>query len=315
MHHGHSVGSHGGHAMPSANGSNNRALIISGWLTGIYFVFELAIGIWTGSVAILSDSFHTFSAVGGVLIALVAGHYSTRPATQYQTFGLIRAEIVGALVNGLFLVGMALFILWMGYMRLQDPVHLSTTQMLIAAGGGLITEVIALRLLYQGQKSNLNLKGAYWHILQTFVGSLIIVVAALVIRFTDFLEIDPLLGMAFGVVLILASWSILRDSLRILLDSVPKDLDLDGIRQRIEAIDGVEDVHHMHAWALTSGRNVFSTHVLVGEEASKEPLLRTIQTMLKDEFDLYFSTTQVETEICAEEAGAEDIDFTAQTTD
>lgn len=312
MHLGHSQGAPS-HTASSADGSNKRALIISGWLTGIYFVFELGIGIWTGSVAVLSDSFHTFSAVGGVLIALVAGHYSTRPATQYQTFGLIRAEIVGALANGLFLVGMALFILWMGYMRLQDPIHLSTTPMLVAAGGGLITEVISLRLLYQGQKSNLNLKGAYWHILQTFVGSLIIVVAALVIRFTGFLEIDPLLGMAFGVVLVLASWTILRDSLRILLDSVPDNLDLDEIRKHIEKMEGVKNVHHMHAWALTSGRNVFSTHVLVNDEASKEPLLGKIQSTLKNDFDLYFSTTQIETEICAEEGGAEDIDFAVQT--
>ena len=275
---------------------------------------SLQIGIWTGSVAVLSDSFHAFSAVGGVLIALVAGHYATRPATRYQTFGLIRAEIVGALVNGLFLLGTAVFILWMGYMRLQDPIHLSTTPMLIAAAGGLITEVIALRLLYQGQKSNLNLKGAYWHILQTFVGSLIIVVAALVIRFTDFLEIDPLLGMAFGVVLLWAPWTILRESLRILLDSVPKDLDLNQIRGRIEEMDGVENVHHMHAWALTSGKNGFSTHVFVNDAADEKPLLHAIQGLLKNDSDLYFSTTQIETEICAEEEGAEDIDFTAHMT-
>ncbi len=310
---------HQGHGLPQADhgssgDSNTRALKISGWLTGVYFVFELAIGIWTGSVAVLSDSFHTFSAVGGVLIALVAGQYAARPATSQQTFGLIRAEIIGALVNGLFLLGMAGFIFWMGWMRLQDPKDLSTTPMLVAAFGGLVTEVIALRLLFQAQKTNLNIKGAYWHILQTFAGSLIIIVAALVIRFTDFLEIDPLLGMAFGVVLLWASWTILRASVTILLDTVPKDLDLDAVRTQVEAVDGVESVHHMHAWALTSGRNLFSTHVLVTDGAESQAALHQIQTLLKDHFGIYFSTIQVETEICEAESGAEDIDFVKATT-
>ena len=306
MHHGH-MSSPPGDAQ--SGDSNARALKISGLLTGVYFVFELAIGIWTGSVAVLSDSFHTFSAVGGVLIALVAGHYAARPATSEQTFGLMRAEIIGALVNGLFLLGMAVFVIWMGWMRLQDPVDLPTTPMLVAAFGGIVTELIALRLLFQGQKTNLNVKGAYWHIIQTFVGSLIIIVAALVIRFTDFLEIDPLLGMAFGVVLLWASWTILRDSVTILLDTVPTDLDLQHARHRIQAVDGVDNVHHMHAWALTSGRNLFSTHVLVAEDADPQAVLHEVQSMLKDDFGVYFSTIQVETEICEAESGAEHIDF------
>ena len=307
MHQGHMPASRTADA-PSGD-SNTRALKISGLLTGVYFVFELAIGIWTGSVAVLSDSFHTFSAVGGVLIALVAGHYAARPATSRQTFGLIRAEIIGALVNGLFLLGMAGFVFWMGWMRLQDPVDLPTTPMLVAAFGGLVTEVISLRLLFQGQKTNLNIKGAYWHILQTFAGSLIIIVAALVIRFTDFLEIDPLLGMGFGVVLLWASWTILRAAVTILLDTVPKDLDLDDVRAQVEAVDGVDQVHHMHAWALTSGRNLLTTHVLVAEDADSQAVLHEVQSMLKDDFGVYFSTVQVETEICDAESGAEEIDF------
>lgn len=231
--------SHTGHMMPSTAGESSRNLKIAGWLTGTYFFFELGIGIWTGSVAVLSDAFHTFSAVGGVLIALVAGRFATRPATRFQTFGLIPAEIVGALVNGLFLAAMAVFILGMGYMRLRDPIDLSAGPMLVAAFGGLITEAISLKLLYSGQKSNLNIKGAYWHILQTLVGSSIIIVAAVTIRFTEFLEIDPLLGMAFGLVLFWASWSIIRESLDILLDNVPRDLDINAVRESIEALPGV----------------------------------------------------------------------------
>ena len=123
---------HMSHGMP---GGDARALKIAGWLTGIYFLVELAIGLWSGSVAVISDAFHTFSAVGGVLIALVAGYYAKRPASQYSTFGLIRAEIMGALFNGLFLAGMALFVLWMGAMRLRNPIEVPNRADALGSGG------------------------------------------------------------------------------------------------------------------------------------------------------------------------------------
>lgn len=301
--------SHGGHMMPSTTAEHSGALTVAGWLTGVYFLVELAVGIWTGSVAVLSDAFHTFSAVGGVLIALVAGRLSMRPATRYQTFGMIRAEIVGALINGVFLLGMAILIFVMGAMRLREPMHLSTGPMLAVAGGGIVTEIISIALLYQGQRSNLNVKGAFWHVLQTFVGSLIVIVAALVIRFADFLEIDPLLGMAFGVVLLWASWTITTSSLHILMDNVPADLHMHHVKEAIEAVSGVRGVHHLHAWSLTSGKNIVSTHVLVDDFAGGEPVLQRVQSVLKNDFGVYFSTVQLETEVCEDIEAAEEIDF------
>lgn len=299
---------HAGHAMPSVTEGNARALKISGWLTGFYFLIELGIGIWSGSVAVISDAFHTFSAVGGVLLALVAGHYASRPASERATFGLIRAEIVGALFNGLFLAGMALVVFYMGIMRLRMPMDVPPGPMLLAAAGGIITELISLKLLYSRQKGNLNMKGAFWHVVQTFVGSLIIIVAALVIRFTGFMAIDPILGMAFGVVLLWASWGIIRETLRILLNVVPDDLDLDSIIRAVEAVPGVEDVHHVHAWALTSGKNVVSMHVRIDDFGRGEELQRTIFRMLVDRFGVYFSTVQLETE-CLEREEAREIDL------
>lgn len=305
--------SHGSHVMPSgADGDHTRALAISGWLTGVYFLVELAIGIWTGSVAVLSDAFHTFSAVGGVLIALVAARLSARPATRYQTYGWLRAEIVGALINGVFLLGMAILVFVMGSMRLMDPMHLATTPMLAVAAGGLVTEVCSLALLYQAQKTNLNVRGAYWHVLQTFAGSFIIIVAALVIRFTGFLEIDPLLGMVFAVLLFWASWSIIRASLHVLLDNVPEELNLNDVKAAIEALDNVAGVHHLHAWSLTSGKNIVSAHILVGDYASGEHTLHEIQSKLKSDFAVYFSTIQLETEICEEIEEAVEIDYVRQ---
>lgn len=296
------------HAMhgAAAGGSHTRALAVTGWLTGIYFVIELAIGIWTGSVAVISDAFHTFSAVGGVLIALVAGRIATRPANTTASFGWVRAEIVGALFNGLFLLIMAAFVFWMGIRRLQNPMEIPTGPMFLAALGGLATEAVSLRLLYRRQKENLNVKGAYWHVIQTFVGSLLIIIAAVVIRFTGFLPIDPLLGMAFGVVLLWASWQIIRDALDILLEKVPTDLDLAGLVDAVEDVSGVRGVHHPHAWSLTTGKKVVSMHVLIEPRVDSQPLLEEIQKLLRDRFHIYFSTLQLETR-CTEESGADEI--------
>lgn len=219
---------HSGHMMPSSSSVKNiRALKITSILTGIYFIVELGIGIFTGSIAVLSDSFHTFSAVGGVLLALAVGYVAMKPANLTRTFGLKRAEVVGALLNGIFLLAMAIIVIYMGYMRLHHPIELPPTPMILAAVGGLIIEVISIKLLYSGQKSDLNIKGAFWHVLQTFVGSLIIIIVALVIYFTGFLAIDPILGMAFGVVLVYASLGIIRDSIKILLETVPRNVDLE----------------------------------------------------------------------------------------
>ncbi len=287
---------------------DRNALIWSGLLTGLYFLIELGLGFWSGSVAVISDAFHTFSAVGGVLIALVAQRLSMRPATREHTFGWVRAEIIGALFNGLFLTIMAIYVFWMGATRLMEPMELSTSLMLYAAFGGIVTELIAFRLLYKRQKGNLNIKGAFWHLLQTFVGSLTIIVSVVVIYLTGFVAIDPILGMAFGVVLFWASWSIIKSALRILLQSTPEDLDLQAAVGDLQSIDGVQDIHHIHAWSLSSGRNLFSAHVRVGNFAADgERVLGEASNRLRQQFKIYFSTIQVEERCQLDEEHAETI--------
>ncbi|MEX2227141.1 MAG: cation diffusion facilitator family transporter [Dehalococcoidia bacterium] len=304
---------HGGHGGNVSAGGDRRALVLAGILTGVYFGVELGLGLWTGSVAVTSDAFHTFSAVGGVLIALVAQRLGERPASEQHTFGWFRAEIIGALFNGVFLVVMAAYVFWMGAMRLMDPHQLSTNVMLLAAFGGIATEVVAFWLLYERQKGNLNMKGAFWHVIQTFVGSLIIIVSALVVRYTGFLEIDPILGMAFGVVLFWASWSIIGSSLRVLLQGTPEGFDLRAAIEALEGIEGVEDVHHVHAWSLTSGQNVFSAHLRVRDYgANGERILREASDDLKHRFGVYFSTVQVEEKCLSSERDAAAIDITGK---
>ena len=283
--------------------STGKALTISAWLTGIYFILELAIGLWTGSVAVISDAFHTFSAVGGILVAIVAARLAKRPASAEKSFGWYRAEIIGALVNGAFLFVMAVLVIVMGLMRLSNPIDLPTGPMLFAAAGGLVTEFISLFLLYKQQGDDLNVRGAYWHIIQTFVGSLIIIVAAGTIYFTGFLAIDPILGTGFGFVLLWASWGISRDAIHLLMDGTPTDVSLIDVKHALEQLDGVENVHHLHGWALTSGKYVFSAHMKIGgDEVDHDNLLQRADDLLMNEYGFFFTTLQLETNCRNEEA-------------
>lgn len=282
-------------------------MTISAWLTGLYFVVEMGIGLWTGSIAVISDAFHTFSAVGGVLVAIAAARLARRPADENRSFGWYRAEIIGALVNGAFLLVMALVVIVMGSMRLAEPIDLPTTPMLLAAAGGLVTEFISLGLIWKQSKHDLNVRGALWHIIQTFVGSLLIIVTALVIKFTGFLLIDPMLGIAFGFVLLWASWGILREAAHLLMEGTPEDVSLAEVSHALQRLPGVKDSHHVHAWALTSGRHVFSAHLRIDPDADSENILNSAHEMLKEKFGFYFGTLQLET-TCMDEAHAAAID-------
>lgn len=282
-------------------------MVISAWLTGLYFIAELVIGLWTGSIAVISDAFHTFSAVGGVIVALVATKLARRSADESRSFGWFRAEIIGALVNGGFLLAMAIVVIVMAAMRLSEPVHLPTGPMLWVAAGGLLTEFVALGLMWRQSKDDLNMRGAFWHVIQTFVGSLLIIVTALIIRFTGFLLIDPLLGMAFGFVLIWASWGILRDAAHLLMEGTPTGVSLSQITEALAEVEGVADVHHAHAWALTSGKHVFSSHIRVSKGSDPQNVLFTAHALLRERFGFFFVTVQVE-DRCLDESGAEQID-------
>lgn len=275
-----------------------RGLKLAAWVTGAYFVFEMGVGLYTGSVMVIVDAAHTFSAVGGVVLALVARRIAQRKATPEQSFGGQRAEIIGALLNGMALLVMAVVAITMGAMRLGSPIDLPTTPMFVVAAVGILTEIWLIALMYRDQKHDVNTRGAYWHVVQTFLGSLGIIVAALVIHFTGFMLIDPILGIAFGFMVLAAAWGVLRDSVSILMQNTPPGIDLTEICRRLREIEGVRDVHHPHAWTLTSGRHIFSAHLRVDDDLdpdSQMPLLERGESLLSNEFGIYFSTLQLET--------------------
>jgi cobalt-zinc-cadmium efflux system protein len=287
--------------------ANARILKITGWLTGIYFIIELVLGFYSGSVAVISDAFHTFSAVGGILIAFIANKVSSKEANKNATYGFKRSEIMGALLNGVFLLIMAVYVLYMGYNRLGMEVELPTGIMLLAAAGGLVTEIISFKLIYKQQKNNINMKGAFWHILQTFVGSILIIIAAVVIRLTGYTPIDAILGMAFGVVLVWASYNIIKDALDIFMQTVPIEIEIEKVKSDLLAIGGVKGVRHIHAWVLTSNKNIFSVHLQIDDHKNGEKILREAEIMLKEKYGFYFSTLQLEENYVESEADEIDV--------
>jgi len=286
---------------------NARILKITGWLTGVYFVIELWLWFYTGSVAVISDAFHTFSAVWGILIAFIANKLAARSANTSSTFWLKRAEIMWALLNGVFLFLMALYVLYMWYNRLWMDVELPTWIMLLAAAWGLITEIISFKLIFKSQKENINMQWAFWHIMQTFVWSILIIIAAVIIRITGYTPIDAILWMTFWLVLIWASYKIIKDSLDILMQNTPKDVDILSVKNDLLKIDWIIWIRHMHAWVLTSNKNIFSAHIQVKNHDNAEKILKQSEKILKQNHNIYFTTLQLEkthTSLKAEEINA-----------
>lgn len=190
---------------------------------------------------------------------------------------------------------MAIIVIVMGVMRLWDPIELATGPMIAAAVGGLITEFISLYLLYRQQGNDLNVRGAYWHVIQTFVGSLIILLTAAVIHLTGFLAIDPILGTAFGLVLLWASWGILREASHLLMDGTPNDISISEVKHALESLDSIQNVHHIHGWALTSGRYVFSAHIrMADDEVQTDAVIGEADALLRERYGFFFTTLQLE---------------------
>jgi cobalt-zinc-cadmium efflux system protein len=186
--------------------------------------------------------------------------------------------------------------------------------MFVVAAVGLATEVWLISLMYRDQKHDINTRGSFWHVVQTFLGSFGIIAAALVIHFTGFLLIDPILGMAFGLMVLAASWGILRDSISILMENAPEGIDLEAVCSALEDIPQVKNVHHPHAWTLTSGKHIFSAHLRLEPSTRAERqagVLDEAQSMLSEQFGFHFSTLQLEL-YERDETSSTDLDLAAR---
>ncbi len=288
-----------GHAHDHTAGANARSLAWALGLTTAFLVVEVAGGILTQSLALISDAAHMLTDAAALAIALAAIKIGQRAADHRRTFGYHRFEILAAAFNALLLFGAAVYILVEAYRRIRTPPDIHSGGMLLVAVVGLAVNLVSMRILAGGKDASLNVKGAYLEVWSDMLGSLGVIAGALVIRFTGWTWVDPLIAVAIGLWVLPRTWVLLKSSTNILLEGVPEDVDLNAVRACLLAVPGVASLHDLHVWALTSGKTSLTAHVVrhPGADAEAE-LLPAIHAQLSARFGITHTTVQVESVAC-----------------
>lgn len=294
------MGDHGHSHGPSisAGGMHRGRLLAVLGITSTVLVAELVGAMLTGSLALLADAGHMFTDVAGVLLAVLAVTFASRPATQERTFGYYRLEILAAVVNAVLLFGVALFILWEAWRRWSNPPEVEGGLMLAFAAVGLIANAVGLVILRTGATESLNVKGAYLEVLGDFLGSIAVIVAGALIATTGWLRADVVASVAVALMILPRTWTLLREAVDVLLEATPRGMDLAEVRRHIVETPGVIGAHDLHVWTITSGLPVLSVHVVITDEALVDGggarVLDSLGECLADHFDVEHCTFQLE---------------------
>ncbi len=270
-----------------------RALRLALVLTGVLFVAEVVGGFASNSLALLADAGHMLADVGALALSLFVAWFSGRPSTSQKTFGYLRWEILAALINGAALLAISGMILWEALGRLRSPEPVASGMMLGVAVAGLLVNVACARILHGSADGSLNMRGAYLHVLGDLLGSVGTVAAALIVRSTGWLPADPIASIVTTLLIVNGSWRLVRDSVDVLLESVPPHISLDTVRARLASIDGVASVHDLHVWSVTSGLVAMSAHAVVPDVARQQRALEAMNRAMR-EMGISHVTVQLE---------------------
>ena len=263
-------------------------------ITAVFMVVELLGGLLSNSLALIADAAHMLTDVAALGLSLFVLWFSRRPARPERTYGYLRLEILAALVNGVTLVVISLAIFWQAYQRLLAPQPVEGGLMLIVAAGGFLVNLVAARMLHSSADENLNLRGAYLHVIGDLVGSAGAILAAVLILTTGLIIADPIISIIVGFLILYSSWKLVRESVDVLLETVPAHIDLSAVRQAINDIPGVDQVHDLHVWTVTSGLIAMSGHAVVAEPDQNQRVLREIHSAMRDSFGISHITVQLE---------------------
>ena len=273
---------------------NRRVLGAVLALTLAFTLVEVVGGLLTGSLALLADAAHMLSDTVALTLALVAVWLAGRPSTPDRSFGYQRAEILAALANGVILVALAIWIFVEAWGRLSDPPEVLAGWVALVAVAGLVVNLTAAWILHRGAHDSLNVRAALRHVLADALGSAGVLVAAIVILATGWRYADPIAGAVIGVLVLATSWSVLRDSVHILLEGAPRGLDAGALGRRLTEMPGVVEVHDLHVWTITSGFPALSAHVLVERGDDCHARRRELEDVLLREFGIEHTTLQVD---------------------
>lgn len=267
-------------------------------ITLTVMVVEIVGGVLADSLALIADAAHMATDAVGLGMALLAIHFANRPPSGNRTFGYARAEILAALANCLLLLGVGGYVLFEAIQRFITPVGTQGGLTVVFGAIGLVANMISLTLLMRGQKESLNVRGAFLEVAADALGSLAVIVSAAVILLTGWQAADPIASLAIGVMIVPRTVKLLRETLDVLLEAAPKNVDMAEVRAHILALPGVADVHDLHAWTITSGMPVLSAHVVVSSDTldsiGHEKMLHDLQGCIGDHFDVEHCTFQLE---------------------
>ena len=292
-----------GHAHDHTAGANARQLTIALALTGTFLIVEVIGGLVFNSLALLSDAAHMFTDAAALAIALLAIKIGQRPADEKRTFGYRRFEILAAAFNAVLLFVVAGYVLYEGIKRILDPEPVGSIGMLIVAAAGLVINLISMRILSSGKDRSLNVKGAYLEVWADMLGSLGVLVAAVVITVTDWRWVDPIVAIAIGLWVLPRTWILLRDTTHILLEGAPRGVALSDVRAAILATPGVASLHDHHVWVSGADQASCTVHVVLSEGADADAVRQAVGDMLEERFDLHHTTVQTELEPCGDAGG------------
>jgi cobalt-zinc-cadmium efflux system protein len=273
-----------------------RRLKLALALSCVYFFAELIGGFLTNSLALLSDAGHMLSDIGALTLSLFAFRIAKRPATVSSTFGYHRVEILAALFNGLTLWLIVGVIFAAAYNRFLDPPPVESYGMMVVASVGLLVNIVAGAVLYGSHHHNLNLRGAFLHVVSDALGSVGAITASLIMLFTGWYVADPVISILIGLLILHASWNLVKESLSVLMQAVPKGIRLEDVQRCLEEVEGVSKVHDLHVWAVTSDLFTLSAHAVVENGGDFHQVLNGIEEVLKQRFNIEHTTIQLEIE-------------------
>ena len=288
-------GAHAHDHAARAAGSRRRLLAVL-LLTAAYMIAEAAGGWVTGSLALLADAGHMLADVAALALALLAAWFGARPATSNKTYGYYRLEILAAFANGVVLVLVSLRILYEAYGRWAAPPEISRGGLMTAvAAGGLLTNLLCAWLLHGDHAKDLNVRGAWLHVLGDALGSVGALAAGALVLGFGWYRADPLFSALIALLIVWSSWNLIREATNVLLEGTPAHINLAAVEGAILETEGVEDVHDLHVWTITSGREALSAHVRHAHAVSQPELLRELRAKLHDQFGVDHLTIQMET--------------------
>lgn len=294
---------HAGHDHTA--GANQKSLTIALALTSTFLVVELVGGIMAQSLALISDAAHMMTDVAALIIALMAIRIGKRPADDKRTFGYHRFEILAAAVNAIMLFVVAIYIVYEAYRRLTAPPEIQSTAMLVIAVLGLIINLISMRLLQGGQEKSLNVKGAYLEVWADMIGSVGVILGAVILKLTGWTWVDSVVAVLIGFWVVPRTWTLLKSAINILLEGVPEDVDLDAIRKDLLAIPGVVSLHDLHVWSMTTGKTTLTTHMVIASNVDAEEGILPAARQRLAAAGIYHVTIQCEVNPCGHEDGGD----------